>query len=65
LIVKLPTRTRRQHVEHGGDVAGELLAVGGQGDLPVRSGVQERGAGGGFDAAYQESRRQPRRKAAS
>jgi hypothetical protein len=28
-----------QHVEHRGDVAGELLAVGGQGDLPVWSGA--------------------------
>jgi hypothetical protein len=28
-----------------------LLAVGGQGDLPVRSGAQERGADGGLELA--------------
>jgi hypothetical protein len=40
-----------QHVEHQGDVAGELLAVEGQGDGPVRAGAQQRGAGGVFELA--------------
>jgi len=30
---------------------GELLAVGGQGDHPVRAGAQQRGAGGVFELA--------------
>jgi hypothetical protein len=33
------------------DVAGELLAVGAQGDCPVRAGAQERDAGDGFELA--------------
>jgi hypothetical protein len=40
-----------QHVERRGDVAGELLAVDGQGDRPVWAGAQQRGAGGGFELA--------------
>jgi hypothetical protein len=40
-----------QHVERRGDVAGELLAVDGQGDRPVRAGAQQRGAGGVFELA--------------
>ena len=40
-----------QHVEHRGDVAGELLAVGGQGDRAVWASAQQRGAGGGFELA--------------
>ncbi len=35
----------------GGDLAGELLAVGCQGDCPVRGAAQERGAGDGFELA--------------
>jgi hypothetical protein len=42
---------RRQHVEHRGDVAGESLAAGGQGDRPVRAGAQQGGAGGGLELA--------------
>jgi hypothetical protein len=40
-----------QHVEHGDEVTGELLAVGGQGDQLVRAGAQQRGAGDGFELA--------------
>jgi hypothetical protein len=40
-----------QYVEHRGDVAGEALAAGGQGDRPVRAGAQQRGAGGVFELA--------------
>jgi hypothetical protein len=40
-----------QHVEHQGDVAGELLAVEGQRDRPVRAGAQQRGTGGVFELA--------------
>jgi hypothetical protein len=40
-----------QHVEYRDDVAGELLAVDGQGDCPVRGGAQERDAGDVFKLA--------------
>ena len=39
------------HGERGEGVAGEFLAVGGQGDGFVRGGAQERGAGGVFELA--------------
>jgi hypothetical protein len=39
------------HGERGESVAGEVLAVGGQGDGPVGAGAQERGAGGVFELA--------------
>lgn len=41
----------RECFEDGLDVAGEFLAVGGQGDGSVRAGAQERGAGGVFELA--------------
>jgi hypothetical protein len=41
----------RERPKHGADVAGELLAVGGQGDHPVRAGAQQRGAGGVLELA--------------
>lgn len=44
-----------QHVEHRGDVAGESLAAGGQGDRPVRAGAQQRGAGGVFEVPASRS----------
>jgi hypothetical protein len=40
-----------QHVEYRRDVAGELLAVGGQGERPVFCGVHEFGAGEVFELA--------------
>ena len=41
----------RECVEDGAGVAGELLAIGGQGDQSVWSGGQERGAGDFFELA--------------
>jgi hypothetical protein len=41
--------TATELARHAG-VAGELPAIGGQGD-PVRAGAQERGAGGVFEQA--------------
>jgi hypothetical protein len=31
----------REQFKHGADVAGELVAVGGQGDHPVQAGTQQ------------------------
>jgi hypothetical protein len=51
LVTCCACRSLCQRAEYRDDVAGELLAVGGRGDYPVRSGAQERGAGGVFALA--------------
>ena len=49
MIAVLALQGAARVVQARADVAGELLAVGGQGDDPVRACAQQRGAGGVFE----------------